>query len=91
MTYVFGALAGLLIGALVAWINYQLMKNAVKKNTNSAMLLGNFGSTMVAIVYLGAIFLLRNVLPFSFEACLIAAAAVMGLGTVYFSFKIARS
>lgn len=91
MTYVFGVLAGLVLGALVALLNYNIMKSAVKKNSDKAMLICNFSRTAVDIVSLGAVFLLRNVLPFSFEACLIAMAAVMGLGTVYFSFKIAKS
>ncbi len=91
MTYVLGALAGLVLGALVALLNYNIMKNAVKKNSDKAMLVCNFSRTAVDIVSLGTIFLLRNILPFSFEACLIAMAAVMGLGTVYFSFKIAKS
>ena len=91
MTYVFGVLAGLVLGALVALINYRIMKNAVKKNSNNALLACNFSRMAVDVVSLGGVFLLRNVLPFSFEACLIAMAAIMGLGTVYFSFKIAKS
>jgi len=91
MTYVIGALAGLVLGALVALLNYNIMKNAVKKNSDKAMLSCNFSRTAVDIISLGAVFLMRNVLPFSFEACLIAMAAIMGLGTVYFSFKIAKS
>ena len=42
MTYVFGVLAGLVLGALVALINYNIMKNAVKKNSDKAVLLCNF-------------------------------------------------
>ncbi|MBQ4651664.1 MAG: hypothetical protein IJB78_02975 [Oscillospiraceae bacterium] len=91
MTYVLGVLAGLVLGALVALINYNIMKNAVKKNSDKAVLLCNFSRTAVDIVSLGAVFLLRNALPFSFEACIVAMAAIMGLGTVYFSFKIAKS
>lgn len=91
MRYVLGALAGLVLGSLVSLLNYRLMKKAVSKNSNNAMLAGNFTRSAVDIVSLGAVFLLRNVLPFSFEACIVAMAAVMGLGTVYFSFKIAKS
>lgn len=91
MIYVFGALAGIVLGAVVAFINYRIMKAAVEKNSSTALLGCNFSRMAVDIVALGAVFLLRNVLPFSFEACLIAMAAVMGLGTVYFSFKIAKS
>ena len=91
MSYVIGALVGLVLGALVALLNYRVMKKAVSKNSNNAMLACNFSRTVVDVVSLGAVFLLRNSLPFSFEACIIAMAAIMGLGTVYFSFKIAKS
>ena len=42
------------------------------------------------IAALAAVFLLRNVLPGNFEATIVAAAASLGLLTVYFAFRLSR-
>ena len=90
MTYVFGALAGLLWGALTAFVNSRISKKAIEKNTTQAVLVGNFSRTLIDFVALGAVFLLRNVLPFSFEAMLIGTAASLGLLTVFFAYRLSK-
>ena len=90
MKYVIGAVMGLLWGALVAWVNSQINRNALKKNTTNAMLAANMGRTLIDIAALGAVFLLRNVLPGNFEATIVGTAASLGLLTVYFAFRLSK-
>ncbi len=90
MKYVIGAVMGLLWGALIAWINLQINKNALQKNSARAMMTASFGRTAMDIAALGAVFLLRNVLPGNFEATIAGTAASLGLLTVFFAFRLSR-
>ena len=90
MNYVFGALVGLLWGALAAFVNLKINQAALKKSTNAAMLGANTARTAVDLIALGTVFLLRKVLPFSFEATIIAAAIVLSLLNIVFSFLILK-
>lgn len=90
MKYVIGAVMGLFWGALIAWLNSRINKYAIAKNTTNAMLLANFGRTLIDIAALGAVFVLRNVLPGNFEATIVGTAASLGLLTVYFAFRLAK-
>ena len=90
MKYVIGAVTGLLWGALIAWLNSLINKQAIRKNSTKAMLLANFGRTLIDIAALGSVFLLRNVLPGNFEATIAGTAASLGLLTVFFAFRLAR-
>ena len=90
MTYVYGALAGLLWGALGAFVNLKINQAALKKNSNPALLAANIARLGVDLVVLGTVYLLRKVLPFSFEATIIAAAIVLSLLNIAFSFLILK-
>ena len=90
MKYVIGAVVGLLWGTLVAWLNYQINKKALEKNSTKAMFTANFSRTLIDFVALGVVFLLRSVLPFSFEATIAGTAASLGLLTVYFAFRLSK-
>ena len=90
MKYVLGALIGLLWGALTAWVNSRINKAAIRKNSAKSMLLANVARTVIDIVALGLVFLLRNVLPVSFEAAICGTAASLGLLTVYFAFIMSK-
>ena len=90
MTYVYGALAGLLWGALGAFVNLKINQAALKKNSNTALLAANIARLGVDLVVLGTVYLLRKVLPFSFEATIIAAAIVLSLLNIVFSFLILK-
>ena len=90
MNYVFGALAGLLWGALAAFVNLKINQAALKKNTNSAMLSANAARMAVDLVALGTVFLLRKHLPFSFEATIIATAVSLSLLTVVLAYWVTR-
>ena len=90
MNYVFGALAGLVWGALAAFVNLKINQAALKKNTNAAMIGANTARTAVDLVALGTVFLLRKHLPFSFEATIIAAAVSLSLLTVALAYWVTR-
>ncbi len=90
MTYAIGAVVGLIWGAIVAFLNSRISKKAIEKNTAQAILAGNLSRSAIDIVALGAVFLLRNVLPFSFEATLIGTAASLGMLTVFFAYRLSK-
>ena len=90
MNYVYGALAGLVWGALAAFINYKINQAALKKSTNTAVLTANFLRMAVDLLALGAVYLLRRKLPFSFEATMIGAALSLSLLTVVLAYHLAR-
>ena len=89
MKYVVGALAGLVWGALAALLNGYIMKKALDKASDKAMLLSNALRLAVDIAALGSVFLLRNVLPFSFETALVGTAASMSILMIVFAYKMA--
>ena len=90
MNYVFGALVGLLWGALAAFVNLKINQAALKKSTNAAMLGANTARTAVDLIALGTVFLLRKILPFSFEATIIATAVSLSLLTAVLAYWVTR-
>ena len=90
MNYVFGALVGLLWGALAAFVNLKINQAALKKSTNAAMLGANTARTAVDLIALGTVFLLRKGLPFSFAATIIATAVSLSLLTVVLAYWVTR-
>ncbi len=89
MKYLIGALAGLAWGALAALLNGFITKKALEKASGKSMLLSNALRLVVDVVALGTVFLLRNVLPFSFEAALVGTAASMSILMIVFAYKMA--
>lgn len=90
MTYVFGALAGLAWGALAAFINMLVSKKCMQKTNSYAMLGANAARMLVDLAALATVFLLRNVLPFRFEAAIIGTAVAMSILTIVFAFRLSR-
>lgn len=90
MKYVIGAVIGLAWGALIAWLNLQINKNALKKNDTKAMMTASIGRMIIDVAALGAVFLLREYLPGNFEATIAGTAASLGLLTVVFAFQLSR-
>ena len=88
MEFVFGALAGLVWGALAALLNREINKKALEKNSTNAMLAANMARTAVDIAALAAVFFLRKVLPFRFEAMLVGTAVSLSLLTIVFSYRL---
>ena len=85
-----GVLAGLAWGALWGWVNTLILNKAMQKKDTNAIMAGNLGRLLVDALALSAVFLLRKVLPFSFEATIIAAAIVLSLLNIVFSFLILK-
>lgn len=88
MNYLLGAVAGLLWGALAAFINSRITKSALEKGTQNAVMLMNFSHMAVDLVALAIVFFLRRILPFSFDAAIIATAAAMSIGTIVFNYTL---
>lgn len=88
MNYVIGAVVGLLWGALAAFMNSRITKSALKKGSNNAVMGMNAAHMFVDLVALAVVFFLRRLLPFSFEATLIATAAAMSILTIVFNYSM---
>lgn len=89
MKYVVGALAGLIWGALAALLNGLITKKALDKGSDKQMLLSNFLRLLVDVAALGVVFLLRKVMPFSFEAAIVGTAASLSILMIVFAYKMA--
>lgn len=89
MKYVIGAVAGLVWGSLAALLNGFITKKALDKGNDKLMLASNFLRMLVDVAALGTVFLLRKVLPFSFEAALVGTAAALSLLMIVFAYKMA--
>ena len=90
MSYVLGALAGLAWGALAAFINYRINRAAIRKSTNASVMAANLARTAVDLVVLGTVYLLRKLLPFSFEATIIATAITLSILTIVFAYRLSK-
>lgn len=90
MNYVLGALAGLVWGAAAAFINSLITKKCIEKNNTKAAMMANYLRLGVDIVALAVVFFLRSILPFSYEACLIATAVALSMGTLIATFMISK-
>lgn len=88
MNYVIAALVGLLWGTLAAFVNSRITLKCIAKNTASAITVMNLAHMAVDVAALAVVFLLRGLLPFSFEATLIATAAALSIVTIIFTYKI---
>ena len=85
-----GALAGLAWGALWAWVNTMILKKAMAKNDANALTAANMARLMIDGLALLAVFLLRKVLPFSYEAMMIATALALSAVTLGFAFRFGK-
>ncbi len=90
MNIVLGVLAGLVWGSLAAFVNLKINQAALKKNSEGSVLAATVARMGVDLVTLGAVFLLRKKLPFSFEATIIAAAMALSLLNVALSYWVIR-
>ena len=90
MRYLLGVLAGLLWGSLAACASAAVSKRCMKKNTAPAMMAASCLRTVIDVAALAAVFLLRKLLPFSFEAALVGTAVSLSLLMIVFAFRLAR-
>ena len=90
MRIVFGVLTGLLWGALGAFLNHRINQAALKKEDGKALAAASTARMGVDLAMLGVIFLLRKVLPFSFEATLLSAGLALSLGSIALAFRLSQ-
>ena len=90
MKLLFGILAGLVWGGLCGLLNTRILKKAIEKNDNNALMTSNLLRLLVDAAALGAVFLLRGVLPFSFEGMLVGTAVALSLVTIAFAFRYGK-
>ena len=89
MTYVFGALAGLVWGFLAALLNAFVTKKALEKKNTNAIMAANLIHMLVDVAALAVVFLLRNLPWMNFAAAIVATAAALSITTIVFTYKLA--
>lgn len=89
MTYLLGALAGLVWGGLWALLNCAISKRAIEKNSEKAVMTANALRMVIDVAALGSVFLARKLLPFSPELMLVGTAAALSMITIIFAFRVA--
>ena len=67
MKLAIGILMGLIWGALAGLLNITINKGLLKKNSTNALMAGNLARLAVDFAAMAAVYLLRDVLPFSWE------------------------
>lgn len=90
MSYAIGAVVGLIWGAAIGLLNYQITKASLKKDKTAALMGANMLRSLIDLLALGLVFLLRKVLPFSFEATLVATAVGLSIMTIVLAYKAGR-
>ena len=87
MNYLWGALAGLVWGALWGGLNILILKRSLGKNDSNMLMAGNLARMVVDLAALLLVFLLRKILPFSYEAMLVATAVALSVTSLIFAFR----
>ena len=90
MSNVWGALAGLAWGAVCGVLNILILKKAIEKNNNNAVMAANLGRMAVDLAALALVFLLRGALPFSYEAMLIGTAVALSIVTLVYAYRYGK-
>ena len=86
-----GILVGLVWGALAGLLNTTINKALLKKGTTNALMAGNLARLAVDFAAMAAVYLLRNLLPFSWEAALIGTAVALSIVTIIFAFNYGKN
>ena len=90
MNYLWGALAGLVWGALWGGLNILILKRSLGKNDSNILMAGNLARMVVDLAALLLVFLLRKILPFSYEAMLVATAVALSVTSLIFAFRYGK-
>ena len=90
MKLLFGILAGLVWGALCGLLNTRILKKAMEKNSNNAVMAANGIRMGVDLASLAAVFFLRTVLPFPYEAILVGTAVALSVVTILFAYRYGK-
>ena len=89
MNIALAILCGLVWGLLAALLGGLILRRALAKNTNGAVMAGNFLRTLVDLAALGLVFLARNILPFDWRWMMVATAVALSIGLIVISFRLA--
>lgn len=90
MDIMWGILAGLAWGAVCGLVNVRILKKAIRKNDTNAIMAANMGRMGIDLLALLLVFLLRKVLPFSYEWMLIGTAVALSVVTLIFAFRFGK-
>ena len=90
MNYLWGALAGLAWGALCGVLNTLVLKKSMQKNDSNRLMAGNLARMAVDLLALLLVFLLRKILPFSYEAMLEGTAVALSVTSLLFAFRYGK-
>ena len=90
MHLVWGALAGLVWGALWGGLNILILKKSLGKNDSNLLMVANLGRMVIDMAALLLVFLLRKILPFSYEAMLVGTAVALSVTSLIFAFRYGK-
>ncbi len=90
MELVLGGLIGLVWGALCGFVNTRILKKAMEKNSNNAVMAANGIRMGVDLASLAAVYFLRTVLPFPYEAILVGTAVALSVVTILFAYRYGK-
>ena len=90
MNVLWGALAGLVWGALWGGLNILILKKSLQKNDSNLLMAGNLGRMAVDLAALLLVFLLRKTLPFSYEAMLVGTAVALSVTSLVYAFRCGK-
>ena len=90
MHLVWGALAGLVWGALWGGLNILILKKSLGKNDSNLLMAANLGRMVIDMAALLLVFLLRKILPFSYEAMLVGTAVALSVTSLIFAFRYGK-
>jgi len=83
------ALCGLAWGFLGALVNYKIMKKGLESKDSKKVMKMMIYRMLIDIVWLGAVFAVRKLGAVHFSAAIVATAAALSMGTIFFTFKLA--
>ena len=89
MTYVLAVLAGAVWGVAVALVNMLIMRAALKKNKDGALMAANLLRTLLDLAAFAVVFLVRGALPLPYTFVLVGTALGLSMTTIVFSFRLA--
>lgn len=85
-----GILVGLVWGAAAALLNAVIGKKCVAHNGKGPLGWTNVAQTLINFAALGAVILVRDMLPFRYEGMLVGTAISLSMLGIVFAYMIAR-
>ena len=89
MSYVLAVLVGAVWGVAAGLVNMLVMRAALKKKSDRAIMAANLARTVLDVAALAVVFLLRNILPLPYTFVLVGTAAGLSITTIIVSFRLA--